>query len=58
MDELSRRTRNIVLLTLAAALVGAGITIGRGKPLELALVVGGASGAVMFVLVFIMMWRD
>lgn len=58
MDELSRRTRNIVLLTLTAALVGACLTLARGKPLELALIVGAASGGVMFVLVFIMMWRD
>lgn len=58
MDELSRRTRNIVLLTLTAALIGAGLTLARGKPLELALIVGAASGGVMFVLVFIMMWRD
>lgn len=58
MDELSRRTRRITLITLLAGLTGFGLTIGRGKPLELALIVGAASAGVVLVLVFIMMWRD
>ena len=58
MDELSRRTRRIALITLLAGLTGFGLTIGRGKPVELALVVGGASAGVVLVLVVVMMWRD
>lgn len=58
MDELARRTVRISFVTMLAALVIFGITIGRGKPLEVALVAGGVGGLVMFVLIFLMMWRD
>ena len=57
-DDLTRRTRIIALITFLAGLVGFGLTLYRGKPMELALITGGASAAVVLVLVFILMWRD
>lgn len=58
MDDMGRRTANIVFICLVAAVVAGGLAFAKGAQPAVAVAVAGAAGTTLLILIIVLMWRE